>query len=638
MISRQKLKTYLKIAWAPLVLGLLFVAQNHLYNQWIGLTQFYFIRRTAALIGTAALLFGPAVLLPRSRRYLYLSVISVLVSLILVAQYLYFSYYGSFLQASALKYAAQAEAVQGTILTLVSPLLILFTLGLIVVVIGFFFIGPDKQQYRLNRREQLAALGLILMLFFAGNGYVVAKEYQRWGNASRLWKITFDNADVVRKIGVVNHTVIDFVKQAFKRRGVTAEEKAQFETWLRQRQLGDEGQRLQGVAAGRNVIFVQLESVEGWVLNREIGGKEITPNLNRLAREGLHLTNYWHHVGPGTTADAEFSTLTSLHPPMTEVPFFEYPFHDYYALPEHLLANGYRESAVLHGDEKTFWNRTAIYPQLDIKQYVGIEGYQPTRKVIWGLDDHEFFAQSIPKLKQFKQPFFVNLMALTSHTPFDLPDDLKQLRLDPAEHEISDFQLNYIETVNYVDHALGQLVEQLQQAGLYDNSLLVIYGDHTAQIAAQHDAAFARFEGFGDSYSDLEYLKHLLGPMVILAPGTEARGVVDAPGTHADLYPTLTNLLGLSTPGSVIGRDLLNASSPTAVRRRLGTGAVGSVVTRQTVYFASDDGEFAKGRCLSWPDGARVDIERCRASYDEQVLLTKISDIALRGNLINAMR
>lgn len=642
-VRHDRLATYLKIAWAPLFFAALFVLQNHAYNQWAGLTQFYFVRRTLATLGTGALLFGPGVLLARRPRYMYLGIISSLTGLVLVVQFLYFSYYGSFLQASALKYASQAGAVSDTVGTLISPLLLFFIIGIPVAIIAYFTVGPDKEQYQLNLREQLAALGIMLLVFAAGNGYVVAKEIQRWGNASRLYKIAFDNADVVRKLGVVNYTGIDFIKQAFKRRGVSETERELARKWT-EKQLGQPPAaagsaepKLNGVAKGRNVVFIQLESVEGWVLGKQVHGQEITPNLNDLARQGLKFNEFYQHVGPGTTSDAEFQILTSMYAPMTEVPFFEYPANDYYAFPEILKAAGYKSTAVFHGDEKTFWNRTAIYPQLGIDQYLGIESYRPTRQVIWGLSDYEFFQQSVPKLKEMRQPFFVNLMALTSHTPFDLPRDLVRLKVDYRQLGISDFQARYIETVNYVDYSLGVLMDELKAAGLYENSLFVIYGDHKAQIAPIHDNGFAAFEGYGGSYDKYEYLKHMKGPMVLLAPGSSLQGEVSAPGTHVDMLPTLANLLGLPLPPSAFGQDLLNplvgGPGPFAPRRN-DTGTVDAVVTDGYAYFVAEEGN----NCVTWPQAQPAPEERCLPAYRAAAERTRLSDIFLRGNLINLFK
>lgn len=630
LIWRHK---YTQVLWLPLALILLSIVQTYIFNAWVGINNPHPVRLFSSSLAISTLIFGLGLVFPANKQRWYLAAASILTSLIFITQFLYFSYYSSFLQASALKYASQAGAVSDTIATLISPALAVFLLGPILVLLASVL-----RKYTppiLSLRQQLMALGAVLAVFAAGHGYLVYKEYKRWGTPCRLYCRAFDNSDVVRKLGIINFTGLDFVRQAFKQKGVSEAEKQFALSYAAQAKSKpiQNGPNFTGVAKGRNVIFLQLESVEGWVLNKAIEGQEITPNLNKLAKEGLNFTEYYHHVGPGTTADAEFQTLTGMYAPMTEVPFFEYPTHDYNALPEYLKRYGYKQGAVFHGDEKTFWNRTAIYPQLGIDTFTGVEAYNVPRKVIWGLSDYDFFEQSVAKMGKLKSPFFLNLMALTSHTPFDLPRDLVRIKVDNTKLGISDFQAHYIEAVNYVDYAVGQLMEQLKQNGLYDNTLFVIYGDHKAQIAPRHDSNFARFEGAGDYYSDFTYLKHLRGPMIILAPGTAARGSIDTPATHVDLYPTLTNLLGIPTPASVFGADMLNNPQAYAINRRT-TGAIDSIIGREVVYFASDDGEYTRGRCLELPSLRSVELKRCQPYYDSAAIKAKASDIFLRGNLI----
>lgn len=135
----KQVQNYLKIIWLPLLLILILALESNLYNLWLNIIpSLYVFRRTVSSLALGALIFGPAVFMPRRAKYVYSLVVSLLVATIFVGEFLYYRYSGGFLQFSALFYAGQTNELWGTIKTLLSPDLWLFIFPPIIVIAAFF--------------------------------------------------------------------------------------------------------------------------------------------------------------------------------------------------------------------------------------------------------------------------------------------------------------------------------------------------------------------------------------------------------------------------------------------------------------------------------------------------------------------
>ena len=113
-----------------------------------------------------------------------------------------------------------------------------------------------------------------------------------------------------------------------------------------------------------NVIIVQLESVQNFVVNRKINGKEITPNLNKFLKENIEFTNM-QNQSYTTTADSEHTVMNSLYPLENGMSFAQYPSNDYNDMYQNFKAEDYI-TTYIHGNDGGFWNRSAVYSRLQI--------------------------------------------------------------------------------------------------------------------------------------------------------------------------------------------------------------------------------------------------------------------------------
>ena len=635
---KGSLLDYIKILSLPLFLAVLFALQNQVFNKWLSIySKTYSARLFYVALALGIIFYGPVLLLKQKYKYAYLSIISFIISFVFTAQFLYYRYSQSFLQFSAIKYLGEAGSVYGTVKTLLTPELLFFFSNLFAVLILFFWSSrKDRKKKTIkfvlpNWEKIIIVLAMICIVFF-GYRYLLYTEKKEWGSTSRLYTDVYDLKALVGKMGIMNFFLEDTFKYILRSNLVTDADKAFLKTWENKRIFPERdkyvGNKYFGIENGKNIIIIQVESLENAVINQKIGGQEITPNLNQLAKDGLYFDNFYAQIGPGNTADTEFSTMDSLYPLPDDVIFIDYAKNQYYALPQLLKNNSYGTYS-LHGDVPTFWNRSNIYPGLGYQKAFDLNDYTVTSPVGKGpsdLGDEDLFSQSLSKLMGFRQPFMSTLITMSSHTPFILPADLQTLKI-PETTTLDKNQQNYLEAVHYTDKAIGEFIDGLKENGLYDNSLILIWGDH---------GSFTNISKPFGKDNILPELNNSMVPLIVLG-SKDLQGTISIPASQLDVYPTITNLLGIIPPKTILGQDLLNTKNPVETHFELVSGGIDAILTPDLTYEADGDGLFEHGYCKSMPKGNDLPISDCKNLYTEQSNNVKASNIIIRGNLLNSI-
>ena len=623
----------------PAVLSGLFVAQNQFFNSAAHLSpnpylfQFFF---TTFFLGM--LLYGPAVFFKKKIRDLYLFVMGAVITLIFTAQYLYFSYFGGFMQASVVKYLNQAGAVKSTIFSLLTPLLVVFLLQFFVV---FAWIQMEKngkiKPITLLKNEKirlgfyLVAIGFFsysLVLFGSANGWKKITNLPQ--TIREMNSFVYSPNDTVARTGIFNYYAGDTIGYLFRKTTLTDEDRVLVETWREEKPEAVKNKYF-GSAQGKNLIIVQFESLENVVLFQKINGQEITPNLNKLAKEGLYFNHYYTQVGPGNTADAEFVTLNSLYPLPNTVAFIDFAHNKYSALPSLLKENGYHTYS-LHSDVPTFWNRSNIYPALGYETIFSKSSFSiPDNSGFENLSDGDFFAQSLEKMENFESPFMATLITLSSHTPFFIPK--KSQTLVFSENDLyTETQKNYLQSIHYSDDALGQFIAGLKKNGKYDNSLIAIYGDHGALTDIGNVMGTSTSTVFPELRSSIEGSV----PLIILGSSLSAK-TYNVYGSHLDFYPTIANLLGISPSSALFGQDLLGNMHRVTIRNSY-SRSIMAILEEKTAYKNfTDGGIFETGECLRMPTQKTIPLSNCEKMYEEELNATNASDLIVRGNLVPSL-
>ena len=315
------------------------------------------------------------------------------------------------------------------------------------------------------------------------------------------------------------------------------------------------GDEYNGIAAGRNVITVQVEALQNFVIGLTYNDQELTPNLNALlGRDTLYFDHYYYQIGGGNTADAEFAVNNSLYAPDAEAAYTKYCDNTFYSMATLLKDNGWTTATAFHGYTNTFWNRNLAYPGQGFDAYLSGSDYyaEPTEKAGMGVSDGEFFVRAVDYLKTQEGPFYAFMVTLTSHYAFELPAQYNMLTLQ--EEHVGTLFGNYLQSVHYFDYAVGMFIDALKGAGLYENTVLTFYGDHFGLPVYDWESKMFMTELLGREYT---YAEHFNVPLMIHIPGsgvTETRSVA---GGHIDVMPTLLHLLGLQNDRGVMFGDSL---------------------------------------------------------------------------------
>lgn len=311
---------------------------------------------------------------------------------------------------------------------------------------------------------------------------------------------------------------------------------------------------MEGILRGKNLIVIQFESLENFVVDYSINGQEITPNLNRIIHNSIFFPNIYEQVRDGNSADAELMFNTSIYPCRAGCTFLRFYDNTYNSLARMLSRRDY-QSIAIHGDNKEYWNRDRVFPRLGFVNYISEEDFVDKTTVGMGLSDSALFSQTLIQIKRISNPYYCFIITLTSHTPFNAANDVGTLNLPDKGIET-----HYLQTINYTDKCLGQFYRRLADEGLLDNTAVIIYGDHEG------------VHKFYETKDVPENGKRL--PFIVHIPEMGTGEVVDTIGGQIDMMPTLAFLLGIPAEEyrySVMGRNLFGQHSQSVILSDGGT-------------------------------------------------------------------
>ncbi|SEM65493.1 LTA synthase family protein [Paenibacillus sp. OV219] len=550
--------------------------------------------------------------LPARGQLIALIVLDILLTAIVYADLIYFRYFQDLITVPVLMQAGQVGALGESIGSLLSGKDLWFFADWLLLLPLFIYTVIRARRIRNTRTAELSfhkprrmpialrRLTASIIIFAIGFTLIYApvhKAKQTW--AADLFTGNWWNLSLYNVTGVLGFHGYDLYRYANEHwlhdSKVTAEQQTVAKQWFQtqgeMRKQLESSDAMFGKYKGMNVIMLQLEAFQNFVINRSIGGVPVTPNMNKLLESSLYYPNFYHQTAQGRTSDADLAANVSLQPLPTGSVFIRYAQHQFDSMPQTLKDNGYT-TAAFHAYDGGFWNRNMMYDQLGYDKFYSKKDFTMDEPIGWSLGDKSFFQQSIAKMQQEKQPFYSFLISLSSHHPYKLPQSAQQL--DTKQFKGTMFG-DYLEAVHYVDAALGSMIESLKQAGLWDKSIFLFYGDHDNSIAD-----WQPFESFlGQSLDETERFRILKGvPFIVHLPDDAHAGTYEQPGGQLDVTPTILHLLGITSAYKVmIGTPLITAASPQASKRivfRSGAYTNGSVL-----YLPAEDGLPEHSKCYS---------------------------------------
>jgi phosphoglycerol transferase MdoB-like AlkP superfamily enzyme len=364
-----------------------------------------------------------------------------------------------------------------------------------------------------------------------------------------------------------------------------------------------------GIAEGKNLIVIQVESFQDFVINTSYEGQELTPFLNGLIQEdSLYFDSYYQQLGMGNTSDAEFATNNAIYPTVYGQSYALYKDNTFRGLPWQLRDQGYTALA-FHGYKGDFWSRDLAYSGQGFERFYSEKDYIIHEPIGFGLNDFEFFEQSVEILKTYSQPFYGFFITLTNHHPYQLPLQYQEIELKP-EHQGTLFG-DYLQSVRYTDHALRYFFEILKAEGIYENSVIAIYGDHHGLVVSDTESKLILDDFLGKPY-EFDEMLHI--PLILHVADSGVTETISTIGTQIDFMPTILNLMGVPNDNYLIfGQDLVNADKGVAAFQAY--TAYGSFISDQFVFEMSRDYIFTNARAWDRQTGEPVDVNLCYALY-----------------------
>lgn len=556
-------------------------------------------------------IFGISFWIRENNRTSYIIATSFFISFILFANVVYYRFFNDFLTIPVLFQTRNLGDVGSSVSELVTIADFMYFADCILLYYLIKYRAHSPGNLGFSPIQKKAYLLIAAAVAFLNLGLAEIERPQ-------LLTRTFDREILVKNIGTYNYHVYDLFlqsKSSAQRALADGSKLVDIENYLRAN-YNPPNEKLFGVAQNKNVIMISLESMQSFVVNEKVNGQEITPFLNKFMQESFYFDQFYHQTGQGKTSDSEFIIDNSLYPLSRGAVFFTHSANEYNAIPEILDQHGYF-TASLHANNKSFWNRDIMYESLGYDRFFSYSDYEINKEnsVGWGMKDIEFFQQSVKHLKEMPKPFYAKFITLTNHFPFELEKEDQFI----SPYNSKDKTVNhYFSTVRYLDEALKTFMSELKTAGLYENSIIILYGDHYG-ISENHNKAMGAFLGKEITPFVSAQLQRV--PLIVHIPGMKGETISTVAG-QIDLKPTILHLLGIDTKSDMqFGSDLFSRERMDFTVLRDGS-------------FIMKDYIFTRNSCYSNETGEQVDKFLCEPYIEKAKNELEYSDKIIYGDLL----
>ncbi len=550
-------------------------------------------------------------------RYTYLLIWAIIFTAICTINSAYYTFYTSFASVSMLsltQYIGEVgDAVVENVLQ-IKDLVYIFPL-IFFIYYHHRLVKKDKykiyvKETRIKKFKNTIITGAVILLLFvlSLSSLEISRFVKQWNReyiVMRFGIYLYQGNDIVASIGPQISAMFGY-----------DDAKKEFNEYYEGRSdEQDYTNEYTNVLEGRNVIVIHAESLQGIAINRTFNGEEVTPNLNRLINEGMYFNNFYSQVSVGTSSDTELTYNTSLMPTQNGTAFVSYFDRTYISTPSLMKEKGYYTFS-MHANNADFWNRRAMHDSLGYDKFYSKETYEVNDEDVigLGLSDKSFFAQSVEKLKKISEEhdkYYGYIITLTNHTPFSDTDKYGEFSVtmkttitneDGTTEEIEAPYLegtklgNYFKSVHYADEALGEFFNQMDEAGLLENTVVIIFGDHDARLPRSEFNLMYNYDPVTDDikdeedptyidYDSFDYELDRKVPLIIWTKDGAVKGEVNYTMGMYDVMPTIGNMLGFYNKYA-LGHDIFQTKDDNIV-----VFPNGNWVTN-LMYYNSQKGEY----------------------------------------------
>lgn len=515
-------------------------------------------------IATTLLLLSVGLYVRRKKpAYITMMVIYFIMTALLFSNAVYYREFTDFITINTMLGAGKVASGLGeSAIKLFRPYDILYWLDFILLIFALATKRIKMDETPVRARMAFAFSTLAVMIF-SGNLFLAESD------RPELLTRTFSRDYLVKYLGINAFTVYDGV-QTYKTTQVRAQASAtdmdEVAEYVKDHYAKPNDQYF-GLAKGRNVIYIHLESTQQFLIDYKLKDEngvehEVMPFINSLyhSNSTFSFSNFFHQVKAGKTSDSETLFENSLFGLNQGALFTQLGGKNTFEAAPNILkqTQGYT-SAVFHGNSGTFWNRNETYKRLGYDYFFDASYYNVTEdnSFQYGLNDKPFFQQSVKYLEHLQQPFYTKFIAVSNHYPYSqLSGDETGFPLAQTKDETIN---SYFSTANYMDTAVHEFFDYLKQSGLYDNSIIILYGDHYGISNARNKELAQLLGKDRETWSNFDNAQVQRVPYMIHIPGMNKGKIIDTYGGQVDALPTLLHLLGVDTQNYIqLGQDLFS--------------------------------------------------------------------------------
>ncbi|PHL04642.1 LTA synthase family protein [Enterococcus faecium] len=523
-------------------------------------------------IATTLLFFGLSLYIKKPKPALaILLIIDILNTLLLYLNIIFYREFTDFITVkSVLGFSKVSQGLSGSSFSLMKPHDVLYWLDIATFIGILVWLTIKKIPIKSQPVSKPMAIAVTCLsgLIFSGN--LALSE----ANRPQLLQRTFDRSYIVKYLGIDAYTIYDGIKT-----GMTSSVRAHASSNgidevldYTKKHYAEPNPETFGIAKGKNVIVLHLESFQQFLINMKVDGQEVTPFLNSIFQNQATISfdNFFHEVGQGKTSDAENMLETGTFGLPQGSLFTELGSDNVFQAAPAILGQkqGYT-SAVFHGNVASFWNRDHVYKNLGYDNFFDRSYFDESDETLgYGILDKDLFSESAQYLEHLQQPFYTKFLSVTNHTPYYTDDknfDFPSLNTGNSTVD------NYVRTAHYLDQSLEQFFTYLKKSAIYQNSIFVIYGDHFGISNTDNKDLASALGKDSDTWNEFDNAQMQRVPLMIHMPGYTKGSVNHEYGGEIDVLPTLLHLLGIDDKDYLhFGTDLLSPQHDQVVAFRNG--------------------------------------------------------------------
>ena len=578
---------------------------------------------------------GLALYIKRTKLFYSLAFgIYLLLFIWLISNSIYYREFTDFVTVNTMLASSKVSAGLGAAaLELFRPWDVIYILDFPILAFFFFkkWIRMDNRPF--NKRASFAVTSLSAMLFSAN---LFLAEIDR----PELLTRGFSNYYVVRALGLpafLGYSANQTYAANKERSKASEEDLKPVEEYIQQHYAKPNPEYF-GMAKGRNVIYIHLESFQQFLIDYKLKVDdkeyEVTPFLNSLyhSKETFAFSNVFNQVKAGKTSDAETMIETGLFGLNQGSFMVNYGgTNTQQAAPFILSKNGYNSSAVFHGNAGSFWNRNTAYKQWGYNYFFDASYFtkqNSSNSFQYGLNDKYMLKDSIKYLERLQQPFYTKFITVSNHYPYTTSlsgDDLGFPLAKTQDETIN----GYFATANYLDSSIKAFFDYLKESGLYKNSIIVLYGDHYGISNSRNPALAPLLGKNSETWSSYDNAMLQRVPYMVVIPGMDKGGIIDTYGGEIDMLPTLEHLLGIEANKFLqVGQDMLSPDHDQIVAFR----SANYFVTPEYTSYSGRTYYTKTGEEITNPDEkTKEQLDKIREAANLQL---KISDSIQTGDLL----